>query len=320
MYYIGVHFGGISITAGIVSENGEIVQRGAVPTLKYRDFDVIVKDMAALCQSLVEDMGLNMERDIKYIGIGCGGTADNKNGTIAYSSYFDYHNAPIRDEMHKYVSVPVYIENDANCVALAENLWGAAKGHKNTVSVTVGYTIGAGIILDGRVYHGAFGGAGEAGHQVIVFQGEKCNCGRNGCWEAYASAAAIARDARIQAVRHTDSEMFKMVNGDIRVMSYKVPFEACRRGDPWACEIVELYTRYLAVGLINIINILQPEAIVLGGSMVEEIEYILDPLKEILDDKIYGNQSHKKEDDKTKILIAELGSDAEIIGAAMVNK
>lgn len=316
MYYLGVFFGGFTIEAGVVSENGEILLKGVIPTLKYRTFDTIIQDMAQLCKKVVSNAELDLEKDIQYIGIGSLGMADNEKGVISYSSFFNFYNKEIRREMKKYFDLPVFVENDANCIALAESLLGASKNYHNSVLITLNYVIEAGIIINNKLYRGAFSGAGEVGHQVIVFEGEQCSCGRYGCWEAYASANALVRDARIQAIRHPESEMFKMINGDIRVMSYKVPFEAAKIGDKWAIDLINLYIRYLATGLINIMNILQPQAIVLGGRISEEGDFLLEPLKEMISKKFYGDHTLLK----TDIRLAELGEDAAIIGAAMIGK
>lgn len=321
MYYLGVNFGRTSITAGVVNEKGEVILSGAVPTLKYRKYETILKDMADLCIKVVHSANLDIDRDIQCVGVGSSGTPDKKNGVLLYSSYFDFYNIPIRSELRKYIDLPIYLENDANCYALAESMLGSAKDHNNSVTVILGNAIGAGIIVNGKIYNGAFSGAGEVGHHVIVFEGEKCNCGRQGCWEAYASANSLVRDARIQAIRHPESEMFKMVNGDIRVMSANIPFEAAKTGDKWANEIVKLYIRYVSVGLINIINILQPDAIVLGGKMTVQGDYLLKPIADIVAKKTYGFDIKNNDNErKTKIYAAKLGYEAVIIGAAMIRQ
>lgn len=316
MFYLGVFFGGITISAGVVSEEGEIVLKGEIPTLKYRPFEAIMKDIAQLSIRVVNNAGLDIKKDIEYLGIGSLGMADNDKGEISYSSYFNFYNKNIRQELKKYIDLPIYVENDANCIALAESMQGASKNYHNSVLIMLNYVIEAGIILNNKLYRGAFRGAGEVGHQVIVFEGERCSCGRQGCWEAYASMNALVRDARIQAIRHPESEMFKMINGDIRVMSYKTPFEAAKIGDKWAIELIDQYIRYLATGLINIMNILQPQVIVLGGRIAEQGEFLLSPLREMIAEKFYGHHTELK----TKILFAKLGEDAAILGAAMIGK
>lgn len=316
MYYIGVNFDITNMVAGIVDEDRNIVLKESVPTIRNRSIDEIINDMAMLIHRIVKKAGLNLEKDIKYVGIGTYGTIDRENGVIIYSSYSDYRDLPLVDKIKKHIKVPVHLENDANCYALAESRFGATKGYKNSVIVTIGTAISGGIIVEGEVYHGAFYGAGEFGHHVIVLDGEKCECGRRGCWAAYASSTALVRDARIEAIRHPESEMFKMVNGDLRLMSYRIPFEAAKKGDEFAKEIVYMYKRYVALGLINIVNILQPDAIAIGGKMRKVGDEFIEDVAQLVKEKTFGQHAVEK----TKILLTELDYDAVIIGATMLEK
>lgn len=316
MYYIGVNFNATVLTAGVVSKDGNIVSKLTAPTLKYRKPEIILKDVAELCLKVVKEANLDMEEDIEYIGIASAGIVDKETGYIIYSSNLIDKEVHVRAEIQKYINKPVYVENDANCYALAESMFGGAKGYKNSVTIIIGRNIGGGIIVDDNIYRGAFYGSGEVGHQVIVFEGEKCKCGRSGCWEAYASATALVRDARIEVVRHPESEMYSMINGDLRLMSYEVPFAAAKKGDIWAKYLVNEYIKYVAVGLINIINILQPEVIVIGGMLEQQGEELINDIAGIVYNKIYGN--HVKS--ITKICRAKLDYDAVIIGAALIGK
>ena len=151
MYYLGVNFGRTVITVGVVDENGEIIIKGSVPTLKYRGIEDIVKDIATLCIRVVNNAKLNIDKDIVSIGIAITGIPDKKDGTIVYSSYFDYHTVQVKSILKQYINLPIYIENDANCYGLAESRWGAAKGFKNSVTVNIGQGVGAGIIVDGKI-------------------------------------------------------------------------------------------------------------------------------------------------------------------------
>ncbi len=315
MYRLGVNFDLTYITAGIVDETGKILIKESIPTLKYRKFDEIIKDMAHLCIRIVNKYGLDINKDIEFIGIGCYGSIDCHTGVMIYSSYFGFKNAPIADEMKKYVNIPVICDNDANCYALAESRIGATKGLKNTIIITIGTAISGGIIIDNNIYHGLAYGAGEFGHHVIVFRGERCECGRNGCWAAYASTNALVRDSRIMAVRHPESMLFKMVNGDIRLMSFRTPFEAAKKGDIYAKEIIDEYTKYVALGLINVVNVLQPEAIAIGGKIRKIGQEFIDNVNKIVDEKTFGQYEGDK---KTKILMCDLDYDAVIIGSTML--
>ena len=174
--------------------------------------------------------------------------------------------------------------------------------------------MGAGIILDGKVFDGAFGGGGEAGHMVIEAYGEMCTCGRKGCWEAYASANALRREGRIAAAKYPTSKIFQMVDGDIRLIDAKTVFDAADEGDEVAKEIIHRYQTYVAIGLVNLVNIFQPEAIIIGGGICAQGSKLVDPIIEILNTRVYGGKL------RTKIAIATLGNDAGVVGAAMLGK
>ena len=314
MYYVGVNFDLTNITAGIVDENRTICLKESVPTLRHRSFEEIIKSLAELIERVVLKAKLDINKDIEHVGVGCYGTIDQEKGIMIYSSYFGFKNAKLLDEIRKYIKIPVYFENDANCYALAESCFGATKGYNNSVIITLGTAISGGIIVDNSVYHGAFYGAGEFGHHVIVVDGEKCDCGRRGCWAAYASLSALVRDARIAAIRHPESEMFKMVNGDIRLMSHKIPLEAANKGDIYAKEVVYMYKRYMAIGLLNTINILQPDAIAIGGKMRKVGNEFIEDVAKMVSEKAFGQHN----ENKTKILLTEMDYDAVIIGATML--
>ncbi len=313
MYYIGVDLGGTNIAAGIVEENGTIIRKASVPTLGERNYQEVLKDLAQLCIKLMEEEGLTI-KDIHSIGIGSPGTPDPKNGIWVYASNLNFDNIPICAEVRKYIDVPVYIENDANCAALGESTCGAAKGYNNSLTITLGTGVGSGIIIGGKIYSGSFFAGGEIGHHVINVDGELCGCGRKGCWEAYASATGLIRDARISAARYPHSEIFKLVNGDIRMINAKTPFDAAEKGDEIAIKLVQDYIKYVAIGLANIINIFQPEVIVIGGGVCAQGEVLRAPLEACVKEMVYGGIY------KTKLVIATLGNDAGIVGAAMLHK
>ncbi len=313
MFYVGVNFDITNIVAAVIDDDGNILVKESAPTLKYRELTEIIGDMAALIEKTVKKAGLDLNKDIEHVGVGCYGTINRETGVLIYSSYFGFRDVPLLDEIKKFIKIPVYIENDANCYALAESRLGATKGLKNSVIVTIGTAMSGGIIINGEVYHGAFYGAGEFGHHVIVLDGERCECGRNGCWAAYASSTALVRDARIAAIRHPESIMFKMVNGDLRLMSYNIPFDAAKQGDIYAKDVVFQYARYIALGLINIINILQPDAIAIGGKIINIDETFLDTVSELVKEKTFGQK-------KTKIMLTEMNYDAVLIGAAMLRE
>ena len=314
MYAIGVNLDLTNITAGVVNEQGQILSKESIPTLRYRPLSEVVADLAALVKRVAEAADVDLQTEIDHVGIGTYGTIDRRTGTLIYSAQFGFRDVPLLAAVIKHFSLPVYIENAANCYARAESHWGATKGYKNSVIVTLGTTISGGIVINHEVYHGAFFGAGEFGHHVIVMDGEKCECGRRGCWAAYASSTALVRDARIAAIRHPESEMFRMVNGDLRLMSYHIPFEAAKKGDVYALDVVHMFRRYVALGLINIVNILQPDAIAIGGKLRKIGHEFIDGVSALVYEKAFG----QNEKAKTEIKLADMGYDAVIIGAAML--
>lgn len=318
MYAIGIRLGAMDFSVGVIQNNGVILAQKTAPTLRYRQEDEIFNNIWALCEAVAEEAGLEIEKDISHIGLGCSGVPNMELGTLVYSSSFDTFNMPIRKAMGKHTSRPVYIENDANCYAFAEGRFGASKGHGESVTVLLDSSIGAGIVLDGKIYHGAYCGAGEVGHQVIVADGEGCKCGRNGCWEAYASADALIRDASIMAIRNQESLLFAKVNGDIRAMNAEIAFSAAEEGDIWAARLIHKYLRYVAVGLINIINIMQPEVIVLGGKISQmDNASFLQPVKNMVYSKIYGDRTSQM---KPELCKAKFGPEAVIIGAGLLEQ
>lgn len=313
MYYLGIDLGGTNISAGITDDKGNILLKSSTPTMNRRNSEDILDDMAALCKKLAE--GLNIEiKDIESIGIGMPGTMDKAKGISIYANNLNFKNVNIVKEMKARLNLPCYIENDANCAAIGENVCGVAYGSRNLIYITIGTGVGAGIIINGKVFDGSFGGGGEAGHMVIVAEGEECTCGRKGCWEAYASASALRREGRIAAAKYPNSKIYDLVDGNIKLIDAKTVFDAADLGDEVAKGIIDMYIKYLAIGLVNLTNIFQPEAIIIGGGVCAQGDKVIKPLTKILNAKVYGGKP------KTKLSIATLGNDAGIVGAAMLGK
>lgn len=311
MYYLGIDLGGTNISAGVVDETGKIYTSASTPTMNGRDYHEIIKDMANLGIKVVEQQGLTME-DIESVGIGLPGMIDKKKGRFVYGSNLSFDHINIVDEVKKYIDRPLYIENDANCAALGEMICGAAKGAKNVIFITLGTGVGAGFIINGKIFEGAFGGGGEAGHMVIIAEGEECACGRKGCWEAYASANALKREGRIAAAKYPNSEIYHLVDGNIKLIDAKTVFDAADNGDKIAKGIEEWYIKYVAIGLVNLVNIFQPEDIVIGGGICARGDKLIKPVTEILEERVYGGEL------KTKLSVAALGNDSGMVGAALL--
>ncbi len=312
--YIGIDLGGTKIAAGLVNENGEIIIRDSVPTYRERGYQEIIKDMAMLTQKIIKDSGKELN-EIKGIGIGSPGTPDHKEGILVYANNLNFYNVPIRAEMQKYINLPIYLENDANCAALAESVAGSAKGVEHSITITLGTGIGGGVVINHKIYSGFNYAASELGHMVIVYDGELCTCGRKGCWESYASATGLIRQTKEAAVKNSQSLINKLINGDLSKINAKTAFDAAKQNDETGKQVVEQYIKYLAAGLINVINIFEPEILVIGGGVCNEGEYLLKPLRRLVKEGIYC-----KGIPETEIKVAQMGNEAGIVGAAMLFK
>lgn len=315
MYNIGIDLGGTNIAAAIVDEQGNILRKGSVPTMRERDYTLIVKDMANLALNLVKEHGLDVT-DIHSVGIGSPGTPDTENGLIVYANNLQFKNTPIREEFNKHYNVPVYIENDANAAAYGEFVAGVGSKYKDFVAITLGTGVGSGVIIDNKIITGSYHAGAELGHTVIQVGGSTCTCGRKGCWEEYSSATALIREGKKAASAHAESKLNELTGSDINKMNAKIVFDAAQAGDHVAKKVIDWYIDYLAVGLVNVINIFQPQAIALGGGVSAQKENLLQPLREKMVDEIYGGADALK----TDLLVCELGNDAGIIGAAMLYK
>lgn len=311
--YIGVDLGGTGIKAGLVDEKGNILHKDSCPTRAMEDYKVIVADMADLIKKILNDTDTNTS-EIKTIGIGCPGSIDDKNGIVIYANNLNLHDAPLAQELKKYYDVPVYVSNDANCAALGEFFALDDENITDIVAITLGTGVGSGIIINKKIFTGTNGIGGELGHTVIKVNGEKCTCGRNGCWEAYASATALIREAEKAAKENPDSYLAKLVAENGGKANGRIPFAATEKGDEAGKKVIDKYILDVAEGIVNIINTFQPHAIVIGGGVSNAGGALLKPIEEYSKEHCYGGIF------QTKISIAKLGNDAGIIGAAFLGK
>ncbi len=312
MYYVGIDLGGTNIAGGLVDENGKILSKLSVPTMAERDYTEIVKDMADVSKKVIEDAGVPMN-EVAGVGIGCPGAIDNANGVCTYSNNLRMDHAEIAKEFKKHLDLPVNLENDANAAALGEYTING-NGTDNFVFITLGTGVGGGIVLDGKIFRGFNGVGAELGHMVVNQDGEMCNCGRQGCWEAYASVSALIRLTKDAMEKNPDSIMHEVAAEEGKV-SGLTSFVAAKKGDKAAQAVVDKYFEYIGVGITNIVNIFQPEKVVIGGSISKEGDYLLKPVQKFVEKYDYNRYMKK-----AKIEIATLFGDAGIIGAALSAK
>ena len=314
MYAIGLDVGGTTFKAGVVTEDGKIMHKDAMPTGIERPYQEIIADMAALCVKVAKDAGVPME-EIQSIGVGVPGLFDNKTGRIPFCTNLGWHDIPFVEEMKKHLDTPVYGDNDATVAGLAESVAGVSAGVRDSVFITLGTGVGGGIIIDGKPYSGAHGCGSEIGHMMIHMGGERCTCGNYGCFERYASATAIIREAQKALEAHPESSMMAACGGDPDRLNAKLVIDAAKAGDPTAKAVFDGYVQGLAVGIINIINMLDPEIIVLGGGVSAAGEFLLDAVREAVKPMVFF-----KTMPYARIELARLGNDAGIIGAAMLGR
>ena len=316
MYTIGIDLGGTNIVASVVDDDYNIIGTSKTPTNSPRSADEIFDDIADVCEEAVKTAGLTME-DIDSVGMGTPGTV-NQDGVIEFANNLAFNNVPARTMLAKRINKPeekVFIENDANCAALGEAYAGCGNGAKDFVAVTLGTGVGSGVIIGGKIVNGVNYAGGECGHMVIVVDGEQCSCGRKGCWEVYASATALIRQTKKAMEEYPDSLMHKLAKEEGKV-SGRTAFDAMRLGDIAGIKVVDDYIKYVACGLINIVNALQPEIICIGGGICNEGETLMKPLRRFVQSERYSIHSKIQ----TKIVKAELGNDAGVIGAALLGK
>lgn len=313
MYFLGIDLGGTNIASAVVDENFNIIGRGKMKTNLPRSAESIADDMAAAARAAIQNAGLKMS-DIKEIGIGSPGSIDPINGIVTFSNNLGFSMTPLRKLMENRLNIKVFLDNDANAAAFGEQLAGAGKGTKNFVAVTLGTGVGSGIIVNGKMLTGFNFAGGELGHTVIVIDGERCTCGRSGCWEAYASVTALIRQTREAMQKDRDSKMWEIADGNLENVNGRTAFDGMRSADKSATAVVTKYCEYVACGISNIINTFQPEIICVSGGISKEGDTLLAPIRKIVEAERYT----KNTDKQTIIRAAELGNDAGIIGAAFL--
>lgn len=312
-YYVGIDLGGTNIVAGVVDENYNIISKASTKTNCPRPEKEIADDMAKMALQAVKNANLEIS-DIEWIGIGTPGIANSATGIIERANNLGFVNTPMVKYIKETIDKPVFIENDANAAAYGEFVAGAAKEARNAICVTLGTGVGAGIIIDGKIYSGSNYAGAEIGHTVIEVDGAECSCGRKGCFEAYSSATGLIKMSKEAMEKNPDSIMNKMAQEKGGKVTARTSFDAMRAGDKSAKEVVDKYIKYLAAGITNTINIFQPDILCIGGGVCNEGDPLLLPVKALVENEDFAKNSEKR----TEIVIAKLGNDAGIIGAAFL--
>ena len=314
MYYVGIDVGGTGLKAGVVDEQGKILSKVTCPTLVERGAEPVVNDMAHLALKAIEEAGLQVS-DIKAVGVGIPGIEDPRTGRVPFCTNLHWHDVPLTEWMQRVIDKPIFIGNDATVAGLAESVSGVSAGVANSVFVTLGTGVGGGVVLGGKVYSGSNGVGSEIGHMLVVAGGELCTCGNRGGWERYASATALIRWGTESAKEHPEGALAQAVKGDVSKITAKDVIDLAKAGDPDCAAIFDKYIYYLCAGLVSIINLYDPEVIVLGGGVSAAGDFLLNAVRKKLPEMVFY-----KTMPYARIELATLGNDAGIIGAAMLGK
>ena len=312
MYNIGIDLGGTNIKVGIVNENYEIISRGRVKTNLPRPAEDIVESICEAVNISLDNAKLSLD-DIETVGIGTPGAANRSRGVVLYSNNMGFDNTPLGKMLSDKLGKEIFVENDANAAAFGEYLAGAGKGYENVLVITLGTGVGGGVIIDGKIYTGFNFCGAELGHTVIEHNGRPCSCGRKGCFEAYSSATALITATKKAMEQHKDSKLWEIA-GSVDNVDGKTAFDGMRAGDETSKQIVREYIEYLGCGLTNMVNIFQPQVLLIGGGVCKEGDNLIKPLKEIIAREAYCIDPAYS----TKFDICSLGNDAGIIGAAFL--
>ncbi len=305
---IGVDIGGTKIAAGIVDTEGHILSslRAVTPAGTSDD---VVSAINYLIDKLIESAANISE--VAGVGLATAGTVDFKEGVIVQSPNLPFSKLRLRSIIESKFGLPTFLDNDGNLAALGESYYGAAQGIKNVVGLTIGTGIGAGIIMNGCLYRGATGAAAEIGHMVIEATGPRCTCGSYGCFEEMASGRALVRLAKEKIGQGRQSLILELAEGRFENITGQGITETAGKRDKLAIEVFNEVGFWLGIGINNIINIFNPEMVVIGGGVADAGELILAPARQVVAERtLHPNQ------DVAEIVLAGLGNQSGILGAA----
>ena len=318
-YLVGVDIGGTNIVVGTVAEDGSAVLGiGQAPTLPEEGPQAVVGRIARLVQSSIAEAqktgGVPRDR-IVGVGIGSPGPLDRERGVVLLTPNLGWRDLPLRDLVSEATGLPASLDNDANCAIYGEWWAGAARGSRFVVGLTIGTGIGGGIVIDGKLYYGTSGVAGEVGHTTIDSTGRRCKCGNYGCLEAYASGPAIAARAVEGLEIGAESGLPGRVGGDLAKITAQTVYEAAKAGDEYALEIVRDTAKFLGAGVGNLVNIFNPDTVVIVGGVTMAGDQLFVPLRGEV-----KRRAFKPAVDRCRIVPGELPGTAGVVGAVATFK
>lgn len=311
-HYVGVDLGGTTMAAALLDEEGHILQKATVPTLAHQGHDAVIERMAQLIHEVVENTGVGLAQ-VAAIGIGVPGMLDMEKGLVLFLPNLPgtWPRVPLAQRIEEATGVPAFLLNDVRSITLGEKTYGAGREVDNMVCLAIGTGIGGGVVVGGKLLLGLDGTAGEVGHQTIDPYGPRCGCGNRGCLEAFASGPAIA-SMGVRAVKQgLTTRIGELCAYDLNAISPKLIYQAALEGDAVAREIYETAGFYIGIGVANLIAILSPQMVVIGGGVAQAGELLLAPIRETA-----RQRAKVTPFEKVQIVQAELGTDAGMMGAA----
>lgn len=309
---LAIDLGGTKIITALISRQGEMLAREYTPSLAGKGQEAVIKQLSTAIDGLLKEQKLSLTQ-LHSISIAAAGAIDSEKGLVTQSPNLPgWRDVPLANIIKEKYRVQTFLINDANAAALGEHRFGAGKGVNNLVLMTIGTGIGGGIIIDGKLYAGASGGAGEIGHMTIDVNGPRCNCGNIGCLEMLASGTAIARDA-VRLIREGGrSSLVEMVKNKLENITAEKVFQAAKAGDSLASMVIARAADYLGTGLVNLVNIFNPDVIIIGGGVANMGNILLEPARKVVNERAFRLSAQT-----VRIIPAELGEDAGVFGAAV---
>ena len=314
-YILAIDLGGMSAKGGLFTLSGELICEDNEKTSAADGFDGTIEKIALLAKRLTRKANVSFEQ-VQAIGVGAPGVVDSKKGVVLRWTNYGWSNVPFAERLSALTGKPVAIANDANVAALGEAKFGATANYQSSILLTIGTGVGGGMVFDGKLIEGYQSAGAELGHITIREGGLPCACGRLGCYEKYASASALVQQTRHAMVENLNSKMWEIAGGKITNVDGRTAFAAARLGDETAKKVIEQFVSYLSEGIADFVNILRPEAIVLGGGIANEGEALFEPLRKAVDARTYIAMDIVP----LKIVGAKLGNRAGIYGAYSMAK
>lgn len=313
MYQIGFDVGGTNIAVGLVDDNMRIIQRSNIKFPFGKKYDFVSQIMANEARDLLINNGIK-ENHVSGIGVAVPGSIDSSGEIIIDAFKLGFHNVPFKKSIQSHFpNLPVYMANDADAATLAELHAGALKGCKTALLITLGTGVGGGIIINGQIFKGGMGNGVELGHMILNHKGDVCSCGNIGCVETLCAATWLIQQGRKAIVEHFNSMIYTEAKGNIENVTAQLVIDCARAGDSIAINIFEQYIDALSSVIVSFINLIDPEVIAIGGGVSLAGDFLFSNLrKKVTEKSVYKTYA--------KIVPAQLGNDAGIIGAAMLHR